>query len=183
MSIGVDDVQNVYHLRLDTVSGSPTNEALLAEVATVMDTIYDTADGVISDLLTFDTIEVYNVTDDEYVGEAGWPTLTVGSNADITPPQCAPLVLFNTATLRSQGRKFLPPFGIGSADGDGTLTSAALTVMAAFVAEVLTPGGWTSYGGDFGNYRDIGGVFIEWTAGVVRDFFATQRRRYFGAGS
>ena len=183
MAVGADDVQNVFHLLLSTVSGSPTNAALLAEIAAVINALYDTIDGVVSDEVSFDTVECYNLTANEYVGETAFTTLTAGANADITPPQCAPLVLFGTETLNSQGRKFLPPLGKASADVDGTLTAAALTPIGNFASFVLSPTGWTAYDGDFGNYRPLTATFIPYTSSFVRDFFATQRRRYAGSGS
>lgn len=183
MSFAGGDVQNVWHVKLDTVPGTPTNPTLLGDLAAVMDDIYDFIDSSTADEITFDTIEAYNLTRDEYVGESAWPTLTVGGATSSAPPQLAPLLLFSTDTLKSQGRKFLPPTGTLTIESDGTLVSSYLSLMAAFAAEVLTPGGWVAYGGDFGNFREIGSVFIPYVASIVRDFFATQRRRYEGRGS
>lgn len=183
MSYNGSDVQNVYHLKLDTVPGSPDNGDLMLEIASEMDYMYDYIDSSLADELTFDTVEAYNLTAGEYVGEVDWDTLTVGGAASSAPPQLAPLLLFTTETLKSQGRKFLPPTGSLSIESDGTIVSTFVALMANFVTELMSPTQFTDYGGSFGNYRELTSIFIPYVAAIVRDFFATQRRRYEGVGS
>lgn len=184
MSIGSDDVQNVYHLQAQ--GGAPaSNAAVLADIANFMDDAYaEIAIGQPTSL-NYDTIEVYNLTAEEYVGETAWPTLTAGTGADanLLPPQLSPLVLFLTGVLRSVGRKFLPMFVLGNIQTDGSLSSSALTAMAGYAAILLAGYAGSGYTLVPGNYRPLTELFIEWTEAVVRDLWATQRGRYFGSGS
>lgn len=183
MSWGDADIQNVYHCQ---TSGSDfgTNLDVLGDIADDIEAVYQVVDQDMPNTITFDTIEGYNVTREEYLGEIGWPQLTnAAGGADAMPPQCAPLVLFNTTVPRSQGRKFFPPLTEVNNDTDGTPTVTLLTnlaTMAALLLAGVTEGTWSA---SFGNYRELGEVFIPWIGAQVKDFFATQRRRYLQSGS
>jgi hypothetical protein len=181
---GTDTIQNVYHAKL-TGDTPPTNEDMLDDVADWMDQAYSAIDQAMSTGITFDEIEVYNLSADEYVGAIGWPVLTAGTAASgqESPPQCAPLVLFRTNVLKSLGKKFLPQFYTGYYEGDGTLAVNALNAMAAYAAEILAGKVAATYELIPGNYRPLVDMFIPYVSAVVRDFFATQRRRYVGRGS
>lgn len=183
MSWGENDIQNVYHMQ---VSGTNfgTNANVLSEISDFLDGAYLTFDQGVTDLITYDTIEAYNLTQEEYVGEQAWPTLSVGGLADDPlPPQTCNLVLFGTNTLKSQGRKFLPTVTYSQLDTDGTVSSSWVTIIGNFAAYILLgvdAGDWTAV---CGNYRPLTEVFIEWIESTVRDIWATQRRRYFGRGA
>jgi len=183
MKLGEDDVQNVYHVRIDTVDGSQTDVDTFNEIAGVLDSAYDYLDGVQPDTLDYDRIQIYNLTQDTLVYEYVWPTLTSGISTSTVPPQDAALCLFLTDVLRSQGRKFLPPFGSGAIDTDGTITSSVLGYMLSYATSFI--GGFTGTHIEytFGNWNPTLARFAEWTGAIVRDFFATQRRRYVGSGS
>jgi len=183
MSQGLSDIQNVYHCQVET-SGPVSNATFLSEMAADVDSMYTDLVTNIANNVSFDTIQMYNITQDEYIGETSWPSKTAGTaSANMLPPQTAPLVLFSTAYLRSQGRKFLPPFTVNAEEDDGTLASAALGQIANFIADVLLQKSgvnWTAY---MGNWNPTFARFAQWLEGTARDFFATQRRRYTGYGS
>jgi len=182
MSDGEDAIQNVYH---GTYVGStpPTDLQVEVGLLDLMDDTYDYIDGIMPDNISFDSVQIYNLTQDLLFGEFPWPVLTVGgSTQNQMPPQCAPLILFNTATIRSQGRKFLPPFAQDRNDTDGTIQAAALTNMGSFGFSMIFGIVGTGYDFVLGNYRPDGGAFIPWTSYLVRDLWATQRRRYKGRG-
>jgi len=183
MSNGGDDIQNVFHVQV-AGTGFGTNDDVLDAVSEQIDYAYTQFDQYLSDNLNFDSIEGYNVTQEEYLGEQTWPTLVQGGSADEEiPPQCAPLCLFLTEVAKSQGRKFLPPLIKTHIDSDGTISGTALAAIYLFCTSILAgvdEGTWTAV---FGNYRPLGEIFIEWVSAVARDFFATQRRRYQGKGS
>lgn len=183
MVIGEDDVQNVYHVQA-AVTETPEDAPVLAVIGVRLDAAYGALVSSIASTVDFISIETWNLTQDELVGVTDWPTLTDGGNElDQIPQQCAALVLFNTATARSQGRKFLPPFGVNNVDPDGTIiagTLANILSYANFMLATLVGVGWT---GDFGNWNPVLVRFAEWTANQVRDIYATQRRRYIGSGS
>jgi hypothetical protein len=183
MSQGLSDIQNVYHLQLST-SGPVADATFLGEIADDIDSMYDDLISNIADNVTFDTIQVYNVTQDEYIGETSWPSQTDGGAAsDMLPPQTAPLVLFSTPYLKSQGRKFLPPFTINAVDDDGTIDTAPLAQIVLFIVDVLTQKSGVNWTGYLGNWNKDLARFAQWLEGTARDFFATQRRRYTGYGS
>ena len=183
MSVGVDDVQNVYHFEAQG-SGSLSDALTLSLLASGLDGTYDEIDLLITDELSFDTIEVYNLTQDTYVGEANWPILTVGGGLnEMLPPQTCLFTLFNTDVLNSQGRKFLPPTTVDYLGADGTPLGGVLTDLASFAADLLAGYITGAFELHPGNYRKDTADFIEWVLAIVPDFFATQRRRYYGRGS
>lgn len=183
MSQDGKDVQNVYHMKA-AVSAAVTYEDFLDELAQDFDDMYNLVDTRFADVLTFDTIEMYNITKDEYIGETAWPVLTVGSSlSDELPVQSSPCVLFPSDKLRSQGRKFLPPLTIGSLDDHGTIVASVLAEIAAYAAEALTAKVGTDWAGVLGNWNPDLGRFAEWVSAVVLPEFKTQRRRYTGTGS
>jgi len=182
-SIGEDDLQNVYHARVD--AGTPIDDAVfLSEMADDIDNMYGDLELATSQNVDFDSIEMYNITDDSYVGETSWPTLIDGGNAsNQLPVQTAPLVLFLTPFLRSVGRKFLLPATTALIDADGSPSNVLLGFIADFVVEVLDTKTGTGWSAVLGNWSASLDRFAEWTESVVRDLFATQRRRYYGRGS
>lgn len=184
MSQAGNDVLNVYHYRLTGSGIPPSNGQVLEAANQILNGAYDNVDGSIANNVSFDSIVAYNVTQDEYVGETTWLTLTTGGgSAAMLPPQTSALVLFLTSVAKSLGKKFLPPLTTTGLDDDGSPTAAVLTGLALYVADLLT--GWD--GGTWfllpGNYRDVSGTFISWLTGVARDVFATQRRRVTGSGT
>lgn len=177
------DVQNTYHLRA-SVTSDPGDATVVQEIAAALDGAYDNIANEIPNDIYFDSIQVWNATTNTYLGEDSWPTLTAGPLTDTPlPPQCAPLVLFNTNVNKSQGRKFLPDFTTHALESDGTMTSAALAYVALFIADILAGVTGTGWSGEFGNYNVDLVRFIPWVTGLARDMYATQRRRYFGKGS
>lgn len=183
MSVDSNDIQNVFHV-VTVGAGGHADFDWLEECAQWVDDVYATVEAQINEAVLFDTVEAYNMTKDEYIGEIGFPELIDGGDeSDMLPIQCAALVLFQTPTLRSQGRKFLPPFGEGWSLPDGSPSPGAITQMGFFAAVALA-GFQVDLDDCFpGNYRISGGAFIPWTNGLVQDFYATQRRRYRGSGS
>lgn len=177
------DVQNVYHLRA-TVSSDPGDTTVVDEIATWIDTSYSNIHGNMPNDYLCETVAVWNETTDTFLGEAAWPVQTGGTQTDNSlPPQAAPLVLFNTNVNRSQGRKFLPGFSVGSLDLTGTLSASALTNIGNFIASILAGVTGTGWSGEPGNWNVTLNRFVPWVVGLAQDMFATQRRRYLGKGS
>lgn len=183
LSLSGGDIQNVFHCKLNTVLPATTDADLLADIAGVLDDAYDDIKTEQPQFLDYDTISIYNLTQDAFVGETPWPVLTTGTGTGVMPPQTAGLVLFPTDILRSQGRKFLPPETDVGLEADGTITTTRLTKhalwAAAFIGDVVT----TNLTVRFGNYNTPLARFAQWTSAIAKDFFATQRRRYASFGS
>lgn len=183
MVIGEDDIQNVYHAQMN-ITGSPTDAVIAENFADELDDIYNYLVSSMASTVEFTSIEVWNLTQDELVGVEGWPTQTVGGNGtNQVPPQCAALVLFNTPQARSQGRKFLPPFGVSSLDPDGSVIAASLVNILSFANALLVTISGVGFTGEYGNWNPVLVRFATWTSTQVRDLIATQRRRYVGSGS
>jgi len=182
-SDGSNDIQNVYHVRV--TDQAPNNDgAVLDGCAEFMDDCYTSYANAMPDDITFDSVAVYNLTQDYPLGETDWPVLTAGAKtSNKLPPQNSPLVLFTTAVLNSLGKKYLPNLTVTDLEDDGTISSTVLTVMGALATSILTgyvSGTWNL---EAGNYRPNSATWIPYVASVVRDLFATQRRRYAGKGS
>lgn len=183
MRQSLSDVQNVYHALVDATS-TIDNTTFFTQMADDIDSMYDPLVTNLPDQLTFDSISMQNLTQEEFIGQGAWPVKTDGSAVShMLPPQCAALCLFSTDTLRSQGRKFLPPLTVNSEEDDGSITAATLTAIASFIAECLLTKNGTNWSAVLGNYNPTLARFATWIEGTARDLFATQRRRYTGYGS
>jgi len=183
MSYDGSDVQNVYHVQA-SVTSDPGDSTVVSEIADWLDTAYDEIDGAMDNLVTFDSVAVWNETTSTFLGETTWPVLTAGGSAtDPLAPQLAGLALFNTNVNRSQGRKFLPPFTEGNNDTDGTPTTATVGIIGNYIAQILTGISGTGWSGEPGNWNVDLARFVPWVYGIAKDFWATQRRRYRNSGS
>lgn len=183
MQIPAGNVQNVYHYRFSGTSGAD-GDTVLADIATALDTAYAEIQPGLPNTLTFETIEAFNISADEPIGEIDWPNLTVGgASGQSLPPQCAPLVLFGTGAPRSQGRKYLPAVTEGETDGGGFLTAgflAALADFAAFLLQAVT----TEHGYVVpGNWSKLYTRFAPWISAIIQSKLRTQRRRVYQIGS
>jgi len=183
MSLNGGDIQNVFHFQVGNADPSVTDANVFGGLNAVLDGAYTTLLPNISTGFSFDSISVYNLTQDYLVGEGPWNTLTVGGAASHSPPQNAALVLFSTNTLRSQGRKFLPPMSNALTESDGTITAAGLAAITIWAANFIGTITGINFDGVFGNWNETQLRFAEWIAAIIKDFFATQRRRYVGKGS
>jgi hypothetical protein len=134
--------------------------------------------------MDYETIEFYNLTQDTPMGDEAWPVLTAGGSAsDPMPFQTSPLVKFLTSIARSQGRKYLPPITEAFYEGSGFISSAALTAIAAYAAELLTDRVVSGSTLKMGNYNIPLDRFAAWAGAVIDDILKTQRRRVQGVGS
>jgi len=177
------DIQNVYHVSVETAGPGLDDDIMLLVLAGTLSTAYNAVSEHFHESLVFDTIQAYNLTQDTYVGEQDLVVPTVPTAGPDSPPQLAPLVLFNTDVLRSQGRKFLPPMKSDLIQNDGTLQAPTLADIGTFAAALLGTITNPDVEFSFGNYNVPLGRFAQWLSAVAPDFFATQRRRYFGRGS
>lgn len=183
MSWDGEDVQNVFHLRMvDTTT--ETDAAMLSDLADYVDEAYSHINQAMPIALTFDSINLYNLTAERFMGEQPWPVLTAGTLASNTslPPQTAALVRFTTNTLRSQGRKFLPPFGEVHNDGDDGLTAGAITAIALWAADFVTDVFGFDWSAAWGNYNAVMDRWAPWITALINTYYATQRRRRKGVG-
>lgn len=185
MTLAGEDVQNVYYYKHD--GSSDAGELLVhAAIAVALDDAYDEIDALMTDDMTFDTIETYNVTQGAPINETAWPALTAGGAAgERMPSQVAALVTFPTGVRKSLGKKYLGVFTEAENDQFGQPIAALQTALAAFVTEVLAI--VVADGENFivGHIRKVADEvsFIAWVSGIVESIWATQRRRKKGTGS
>lgn len=176
------DIQNVFHYK--HYGDSATDTAWFTACATLMDTAYDALKTQIPNDVTFESIAVWDITQDRPVYEGSWPTLTAGTaTADPLPSQTAALALFTSDKARSQGRKYLPPFAENACDTNGKLTSGATAALVTWIADVLLYVAAVNWHSVPGNWSPTKVRFAQWLAGLAQDYFRTQRRRVEGVGS
>lgn len=184
MSKGADDLLNVYHFVASLVDDQD-DEDVYDAVAQLLDDAYDYIDTQMNDGYDFDTIEAINLTQDVSLGEEAWPTLTTGADTgDNLPMQNSTVVRFPTATLGSQGRKFLGGFTENFNGGSGTVAAALQATLAQYAAALLT-GAVIDASNRLipGNWNDVLERFAPWISAIVNPVFGTQRRRKVGIGS
>jgi hypothetical protein len=182
---GGDIQQNVYHLQC-SFFGPEDDQDVGTAIENTLDDAYGELLAWIPDDLLFETIECWNLTQDRPMFVHSWPTQTAGE-CEATAPlaaQCSPLVLFDTVTARSEGKKYLPTPCYSALAAWGTVGSALQTGMAAFAAAVLegftidelaalVPGNWST----------LYTRFAPWVSAVVSAVARTQRRRVTGTGA
>lgn len=182
MSLAGGDLQNVFHVF--NYGAGEDNATVFAALAALVDDAYDLIADEFDTSLQFETIHIVNLTAEELVGEEAWPTLTAGlDTSGILPQQLAPLVLFSTSTLRSQGRKYLPATAYNTLTNTGVLFGTTYTSIAFWAASFLAGVTAGSASFVFGNFNTGTGVFSTWIGAIVESIFRTQRRRVPGVGS
>jgi len=184
MSLLSQDVQNVFHARAGGASAD-TDSNIVDDCAAAMETMWATIYGALDDRLNFDTVSVYNVTGDRFMGEVAWPSLTTGgySTSKTLPMQAAALIRFPTATLGRQGRKFLGGLGDNLINDDSTLTSAFSAALVSFISVVLAGITGSDYSASFGVFNPDTSSFAAFVRGIVNAYCGTQGRRRPGVGS
>lgn len=183
-SWGGDDIQNVFHIQA-LASSASADSVILSDVIADLDNAFAAIQPFLTNSFSFDSVSVYNLTADSYLGEATWTTLTIGGDTtnNVLPVMNAALCRFPTQTLGSQGRKFLGGFTTGSLATYGELLSAtfnAVTLFGTRILNGLTGTGWT---GQHGNYVTATGTFRPYVRAIINTYWCTQRRRRPGVGS
>lgn len=184
---GLSKVVNVFKLSVSSLA-SQTQAQIRADIAEYVEGIFTDIISEMEDALSFDNIDIYNLTGNIIEPQIEWPTLTQGGNAAAPLPiGCAALVLARTGVSRHIGRKFFGTLVEGRATGsfwDSTMIGKLLLALGDYmnvftgsngvgltpgVQEILLGGGL--------------GVFRPFIGGSVQAQVAYQRRRKFGVGS
>ncbi len=179
------DALNVYHVRNDGV-GDISDSVAISGIAQWIDDAHEELQLVTTDRLNYDFIDIYNVTQAFSLGDTPWPTLVTGGDAGATEAyarQVAALVKFLTNTARSQGRKYIAGLNEAEVTNGGGLLANLQTKLLNYVNELLLPPLLEGQQLIVGNWNPDLLRFVEWTAGIVSDIAATQRRRRTGVGS
>lgn len=176
-------IQNVFWYKLAT-STPLTNTEVAEDVRAFVEEIYDNLYQSMPDTTAFDSINLFNITQDFPLGDYDWPTLGAGTQSgDAMPSPCSVFCFARTGLSRIIGRKFFAPF-MEVSQADGIWTAGLPATVAAAVDDWIeedktgTNGNWKS--GLWSVTKQAFYVFLE---GVVRYVVAYQRRRKQGVGS
>lgn len=175
----IRNVYEVIHTGTITLDNLPVLNAALAWA----ESIYAPLFGSMTNQLSFDTVQVNNKTQGTIIGEAAFPTLTAGGDADTASPlQISAVVRFPTGFKGSQGRKFIPGLCEDDLEANGILSAAWQSALATTAANALN--GFTVSGNLFVYGADNPGLgrFAAFQSGIVNDVVGTQRRRKQGVG-
>jgi hypothetical protein len=186
MKFGGKDIQNTFHFIVQT-AGSNDQSDQLDDVGECIENIYGPLEAVMPDELTFDSISVYDLTQDAPIGNVAWPTFTVGAN--LQPPLSPALALVSRLTLglpRREGRKYWGPWcdseneapGVADSGAVGIVQLAAVRFSLAFSAgngAILRGRVRTNQLGVF--------VFAPISSIIVNNEWDFQRRRKISVGS
>lgn len=182
MTQAAQQLRNVYDF-IHTGVNAVNDEDVLDAVLAVMETAYGYVVSQVTDNLSFDSVEVVNVTQDALIGEDVFTTTTAGTATDqASPMQVAYLVRFPTNYRGSQGRKFIPGCNEGSLGENGELNTATQAACLAYALEILD--GVTVSGELFvpGVDNPDKGRFAAYESAICNDIVGTQRRRKQGQG-
>ena len=144
-SVGAN--QNQFHARL--ASGVElSNEEAGADIAELVDDIWQALATYISSAYTINNIHVVNVTADTIVGDFAPVDATPGTAAgDRHPPAINIGLSLTTEFLRVRGRKFFGPVTAAGVNTLGVVTAGAQSALSAAGAELVgnqeaTNGAW-----------------------------------------
>lgn len=180
-------VANVFTIRIaDLVAQSQSQ--IRADIVEYVEGVLTPLVSEIVDEVTFDKINIYNLTTDSIEPQMVWNTLTQGGNAAAElPVACAGLIIGRTGVSRRLGRKFFPTFVEGRATGsfwDTTMTTKLLQATLAYINNWTGGNGVMSQPGIVEKLLGGGiGVFRTFIGGSVQAQVAYQRRRKYGVGT
>lgn len=183
MHNGTTDVQNVYHIKANGTGGI-NDAAAVTLIKNRLDNMYAELVPQQTDDLIYDSIEIFNVTQDTPLDEVDWPTLVDGDVVgDQLPTQVAALVRFPTQAARTQGRKYIGGVIEGDNTDGGIPDADILAALQAYAVEMMTSFVAGSGSFLFGCYRDDPERFVQFTTHLVNTVWSTLRRRRLGQGS
>jgi len=181
----IDDMVNVYHVRLETVPTPNTNAALLADVSEYIREAYAEVQAHLQNDLDPVDITVFNVSNDAPVGVTSFGGTYAGGtgSGEVLPLATCALALLSTGVKRVQGRIYLSGMGEGElADSLWDLTFVA--AYEAMVDRLLLQSPFTNLSAfAYGVYSRSSGLLRDVTATRIQRIPAFQRRRKPGRGS
>lgn len=179
----VSAIRNVYHVRSNDVE-TATDAAIVDDIAEYMSLMYAEIEGLISNNVTAETVQVVNLTADRDMGEVPWTLDFAGGTAtsDTYALGVAAVLRLLTGYRGHQGRKFLGALAEGLIGDDALFVSSALLMLASFAAMLLQPIEILDSLLYFSVYDRIHGVARQITEVVINSVPGYQRRRKQGRG-
>lgn len=124
---GISAIQNAYCVKVTDVA-SATQLQIRESVARYIEDIYGNFDSLLPDDITFETISIFNISNQLPEPDIGWPTLVDGDGSTDPLPEFACVFAYcSTTTPKVYGRKYWPPptevNATGSVLNSGTITA------------------------------------------------------------
>jgi len=180
---GLDDMVNVFHFKLTSVSTSNDDE-FMADMASVMDDLYTEVVLAFSELVVFIDVQGQNVTQNELLPSKPWPVLVNGGSMSTPlPSQVAACVYHGTLRPKTRASKFLPVFTEGQNDGNGKIGDATQVLIQAFGDFLVGAIVGSAFTALYGAYNKGFDRFTVAGNAIVPTRWRTQRRRRLGVGS
>lgn len=179
---GRDTMVNVHTLLVESVGTTSTDTEFMDALAdALLDSAYDLITSSMPNNILATTLSGQNVTKDELLPIVAWDADGTAVQ-DALARQVTPLVCYNTATPRRQGRSYLPPFTEAGLEDDGNWGTTTLAAIVAFAAAMML--GISD--GDINVYRVVSNLLgtstLYPTSSTVPVAPRTQRRRTPGRG-
>jgi hypothetical protein len=181
--------QNVYHLRA-AFADDQTDSAVSSAVEDYLEDIMGELATYLSDDFTINPSWLNRVVWDptgakwvtEYLVDIFTPTFTHTNTDDPFPNQIAPVMVGNTYTPSSRGRKFLPGF-VETAAEAGNLVAGAVVALVSATSYYITPV-VVATGNNLvpGVPDEDSSTFWTFRDGSANTIVGTQRRRKPGVG-
>lgn len=181
MTLLGQSILNVYHM---VSASSVPDDEVIQDAQVGLDDLYQLVNAEIDNQLSYNSIRVFNVTDNQDLGIHDWPTLVAGAaDAQCLPLGVAALLTLPTSVPKVRGRKFFCGFSEG-AQADGVWGSGVVDSLNDIGAFMLTPmlGDASGEFWRFGVPTSIGG-FQLFASSLVGNIPAYQRRRKQGVGA
>ena len=179
---GADAVQNVYHVQNISPTGVDDDD-YRTHISKWLDAAYQCINGLLHNGITYDTISIYNITQDRPLPDVDWDTLTVGALAENDlPAGVAALITFDTDTKKITGKKYLAGWPISAVDNDGNFVSAVATVLLCMALKLYGTQTFFTINSLPGTWRQSTLKFTKFQSASIDLIPAYQRRRRPGTG-
>jgi hypothetical protein len=179
---GASDIQNVFWFELVTQTLSIEHAA--ADIGEMLEDIYGEFNAHLADIVTYDSINLFNLTQDVAYGDFDWPTLTAGLASDeAQPPGVAICAWARTGLPKIMSKKWFGAF-TEAACTDGLFSSTVRSAVIAGIAEWIISPKTATYGTwKQGVYSSKLLTFVTFVSAALRAYAAYQRRRRPTVGS
>lgn len=179
---GASDVVNVYHFVVDT-NDTLDDAAFMTDVALNMDALYDLIDFRISERITFESVQGFNVTQSVLLPDTDWPVLVAGAETESMLPEMVSACCFHrTLAPRVRASKFLPPVTDFSNTG-GLLETTFKAAVEDFAGELVLGFLIGDIDLQYIAFNVALSTFNRVVSSQVPARFRTQKRRRIGVGS
>lgn len=182
-SQGGDEYVNVHHFQVAAITGTPSDQTIMDDIADYLDTSYAAIIGQQVVGLLYEDISGQNITQNVIMPTVAWPVLTAGTGSgEAVPKQTAGYVFWRTLRPKTRASSFIPGFSEISSNA-GLLIAGAVGSLENFGDRFVGGMGIGSATLLKGAYNYPLDRFTVVTSRHVSPTLATQRRRRLGVGA